>query len=394
MFGKVKKWTKLLIINLLMLFFLLGIIEFALNRMTPDEKPYNTLARYIRLREAGMPNQHISMEPPAYFPMSTDNLEMKSYSADIDSNGFIKSTAYLTNPLLNIVFLGGSTTECFFVDDSLRFPSLVGKKFQQSGKKINTYNSGVAGNHSMHSINILTNKVIHNDFQVAVLMHNINDLVHLSYNGNYYSEHNSPTRASMTVMTKPEIDDNDLGFFRKFGLSTRLKKAFQVVYPVIYEQFYRAKRNVNKNDVPKEFDWITPGPVGIEHERQFEKNLRTFIFICRANAILPVLMTQFNRVSEDEFYNNPKNKPYLDKILRSSITVEDFCKSYRRFNEIIREVATAENVVLIDLAKEVPSTKDYLYDYVHVHNEGSKLAAQIIYKALDKALFQDSTSIN
>lgn len=394
MFDKIKNWGKVLVFNLLLLLVLLAVIEFFLERTTADVKPYNTLARFIRLREAGMPNQHIAMEPPYYFPSTTDSVEFKLYEADLDSNAFIQSKTYVDSPDFRIVFLGGSTTECFFTDDSLRFPSLVGQHFQRMGKKVNTYNSGIAGNHSMHSLNILTNKIIHHGFDVAVMMHNINDLVHLSYNGNYYNERNSPSRASMAVITKPEIDDNDLGFFRKFGASMRIKKAFQVVFPVTYEKIYEVKRNMNTQPVPKEFDWITPGPVGKEQELLFERNLRTFVAICRANAIRPVLMTQFNRISEDEFYNNPKNKPYLEKISNSATTVEDFCKNYHRFNDIIREVANSENVLLIDLAKDIPSTKAYLYDYVHLHNKGSRLAADLIFKALYQDLYPSTSEAN
>ena len=54
--------------------------------------------------------------------------------------------------------------------------------------KINTYSSGVSGNNSMHSINILLNKILPLDPQVVVMMHNWNDLIVLLYEGGYWND--------------------------------------------------------------------------------------------------------------------------------------------------------------------------------------------------------------
>jgi hypothetical protein len=385
------KWGKVLFFNAFLLIFLLFLAELILEKYSNTDRPNNTYARFIRLREIGLPNQSLSTLPPTYFPGYADNVEYKEYTAKLDSSAFIQSETLLPDAKTNIVFIGGSTTECFFVDDTLRFPSLVGKMLQMKGHSVNTFNSGVAGNHSMHSINILINKVIHNNFQVAVLMHNINDLVHLSYNGSYYEEKNSPTRSNIVKLTKPEVNNHDLSYFKSYNYFFRIKKAFQLVFPSIYERMYNAQTKLSPVAIPKEFHWVRPGPIALPQVKQFEKNLRTFLAICQAAGIKPVLMTQFNRVNPDEFYNNPKNKPFLDKIKSSQITVEEFCQFYNMFNDKVREVASAENVLLIDLAKEVPNTKDYLYDYVHLNNGGSKFVAKLISAVLDTAIFKDAT---
>ncbi|MBK8563689.1 MAG: SGNH/GDSL hydrolase family protein [Saprospiraceae bacterium] len=375
------------------MFILLFIVELVLEKYSITERPNNTYARFIRLREIGLPNQDLTTYPPAYFPDYADNVEYKEYTAKLDSFGFIQSETILPDAKKNIVFIGGSTTECFFVDDTLRFPSLVGKMLQRKGHSVNTFNSGVAGNHSLHSINILINKVVHKNFQVAVMMHNINDLVHLSYNGSYYEEKNSPTRANIVKFTKPEINNHDLSFFKSYSYFFRLKKAFQLVFPSVYERMYNAQTKLSPVVIPKEFHWIKPGPITLPQVNQFEKNLRLFIGLCRSSGIQPILMTQFNRVNPDEFYLNPKNKPFLDKIKASQITVEDFCQYYDLFNDKVREVAADENVLLIDLAKQVPHTKEYLYDYVHLNNGGSKFASKVIYDVLDTAIFNGTKTV-
>ena len=258
---KLKKWLNVLVFNGLLLVTLLVGVEFFFEKNSTTERPNNTLGRFVRLREEAMPNQMLSMRPLPNFLRFSDNLPDKDFYAKTDSLGFIQSETILPNAKLKIVFLGGSTTECFFVDDSLRFPSLVGKMFQNAGKSVNTYNSGVSKSHSLHSINILINKVIHRDFKVAVLMHNINDLVHLSYNGSYYEEKNSPTRSNIVTMTNPEISNHDLSYFKEFKIGFRLKKAFQLLFPDTFFRLHNVRNNMQNGETPDEFQWARPGPI-------------------------------------------------------------------------------------------------------------------------------------
>jgi lysophospholipase L1-like esterase len=51
---------------------------------------------------------------------------------------------------------------------------------------------------------------------------------------------------------------------------------------------------------------------------------------------------------------------------------------YARFNQAIREVGKQNGVLVIDLAALIPQDKQYLYDVVHLNNQGSQLAAQLI----------------
>ena len=54
------------------------------------------------------------------------------------------------------------------------------------------------------------------------------------------------------------------------------------------------------------------------------------------------------------------------------------------FNEIIRKVAIENSVILIDLDKLIPKTKEYMYDSVHLSNKGSTMVAGIIAKELNQ----------
>ena len=100
----------------------------------------------------------------------------------------------MTKPDLTLVFLGASTTACIYVEEESRFPYLVGKLLaQKTGKKITSINSGVGGNNSLHSLDILLNKIIPVRSPTSwCMMHNINDLVALIYDRTYWSK--NPTR--------------------------------------------------------------------------------------------------------------------------------------------------------------------------------------------------------
>ena len=84
----------------------------------------------------------------------SDKLENREYILRIDDNGFIVPSKVHEYPDRTIVFLGGSTTECFYVDEEKRWPYLAGRLLENdTGLKVNAYNAGMSAINSFNSIN-------------------------------------------------------------------------------------------------------------------------------------------------------------------------------------------------------------------------------------------------
>ncbi len=274
----------------------------------------NNVGRFIKLREF-KPNREIFDRPSHTYlsHIAPNSVERKYYRVQTDQDGFMMGPrSHHSVPDRKIVFLGGSTTECLFVDEAFRFPSLVREHLEQkSSLRINTYNGGVSANESMHSLNILINKVLPMKPDVVVMMHNINDLVMLRAKGSYWYQDSrkSHIQTSKNVFTRFEI----------------------------------------------------PQPLANDGEQvmqdEFVANLKSFVALTKLRGITPILMTQANRVEDDPLYHV--------------------------FNQLIRDVCEQESVLLVDLAKLIPSTTDYIYDSYHYTQGGSVLAAKIIAEKLE-----------
>ena len=64
---------------------------------------------------------------------------------------------------------------------------------RQTDLKVNSYNAGRSGNNTLHSLNILLNKVVNLKPDIVVLMENINDLAILMYEKTYWNT--NPSRS-------------------------------------------------------------------------------------------------------------------------------------------------------------------------------------------------------
>lgn len=316
---------------------------FAYKKWINKDKSKSKEKRYIRLREhAKLINEYI--EPWDNYIAQCDGLSKKKYLFRTDSQGFIEPSFRHIVPDLNVFFLGGSTTECCFVNENERFVYLSGVYLDKlTGKKINTINSGVSGNHTYHSINILFNKIIPLKPDICVLMENINDWTTLFFEGSYYNE--NPSRSLIIDLNQKSktIDDE--------------------------------WENVrNKNII------LDTNKMNSQHITA----LKTFITLCRLNGIKPILMTQPNRYKEvpDSSILTIIEK----KISNTNFSYVQMMKLELGFNENIRKIAREENITLIDLEKEIPKTKDYIYDIVHLNSKGCIKAAEIISKQLKQVL--------
>jgi hypothetical protein len=333
--------------------------------------------RYINLREI-LPLIDTVDVPPDRAVRESDDLVQKPYRVRTDAQGFMLPYNRYEKPDLSLIFLGGSTVACIYVEEENRFPYLVGNLLEQkTGKKITSINSGVGGNNSLHSLDILLNKLIPVRPDVVVMMHNINDLVALIYDQTYWSK--NPTRAAIV----------NFSFYKNL---TGLKALSTLARDMYIPNLHAATRILSKKvfgkkvkDPDDEFASIRGKKLTVDSAAildEFKMNLNTFINICRARRITPVLMTQFNR-----YKANPD--PKVIKAMQgfesdSGIPMGEFMELYAKFNDAIREVGKQSGVLVIDLAALIPQDKQYIYDVVHLNTRGSQLAAQLISERLYK----------
>jgi len=340
-----------------------------------------TERRYINLREI-LPLVDTVDVPPDRAVRDSDGLVQKPYRVRTDAQGFMLPYHHYEKPDKTLVFLGGSTVACIYVEEENRFPFLVGNLLEQkTGKKITSINSGVGGNNSLHSLDILLNKIIPVRPDVVVMMHNINDLVALIYDKTYWSK--NPTRAAIV----------NFSFYKNL---TGLKALTTLARDLYIPNLHAATRILSKKifgakvkDPDDEFAYIRGKKLTVDQAHildEFKMNLQTFINICRARRITPVLMTQFNRYKTDP---DPKVLKAIQGFESDSkIPVRQFMDLYAKFNEAIREVGKASGVLVIDLAALIPQDKQYLYDVVHLNTLGSQLAAQLISERLQPLVAQ------
>jgi hypothetical protein len=354
----------------------LKIADLVFGLLQPDEFMNTSINkgtdRTIVLRELNR-NQSATLFPSNQYMKDVDSLQQKGFEIITDSNGFIENgNISQENPEIRIIFLGGSTTEALFVETKNRFPSIVERNLRKElNRTVVVHNSGVSGNNSMHSNLVLAGKGIPLKPNFAVLMHNINDLSLLSKTASYWIAPSSRTLINENNRFVNTLEDSS----RSYTFYV-LKSIKNILFPNLYAYLFpRLFPNIYLHR--DEFEGFRNKLLNDhldEIENQFISSITTFINLSRAWNIEPILMTQFNRINIDDIA--------LKRLFKASpnisLSPEEFVSSYKKFNKIIRDVAKQNDVLLIDLAVLIPSSEKFLYDTVHLNDEGSIKAGELI----------------
>ncbi|MBT3415797.1 MAG: hypothetical protein HOG63_02100 [Nitrospina sp.] len=375
---------------ILVLFLTIAIVLSAANvaiKYTHDKKDYNLLnyvppvKRYVSLREY-LPLMDRLVTPDETTMRISDNLVQKEYRLRTDENGFIIPSEIYKNPDFSLVFLGGSQVESAFLDEEKRYPVLVGEILSERlGKKVNSYNGGIMGSNSLHSINLLLYKVIPLKPRFVILSHNYNDLLYLLNYGDYWSKH-SP---------EPIIKEERSGLARIMRNGKDIiKDSTRLVFPYLYSRLLIFKDDIatvrlearaknSKDASPSRGEKKLPNQIG-ELKNDFIANLKLFIYIARSRGITPVLSIPSSR-----FIEKPEGKVNVSLQNWANSYNMDFNSFYKTFkghheafNETIRLVGKSENALVVDMDRMVPKNKTYMYDLFHFTPEGARFVAGLI----------------
>lgn len=334
--------------------------------------------RTINLREFD-PGQKAIVYPTDEYMKSTDSLEQKGYNVVIDGSGFISNGNAPIEPNLEtikILFLGGSTTESVFVTEKNRFPSIVERNLRSSFQKnISTLNAGVSGNHSMHSLIKLLGVGIKEKPSFALMMHNINDLALLKKTGSYWNAE----PAQKLLIDQKSAKENPI------TMISILRYIKSILAPNLYGYLkVRLFPNFNPGSNSADSKVVLQKSRNFEESKvQFKSSIVSFIEICKAWNIEPILLTQFNRIRDGDKLLDQWVKMALPK---HGLTKKEFISHYQEFNEIVRVVSYENNVELIDLDSLIPKDRRYMYDIVHLNDQGSNLVAEILSSRLTDIL--------
>lgn len=338
------------------------------------------IKRYIILRETRPLYSDIIVPSQITMDLS-DNLIQKGYRFHIDENGFIMPSKIHPNPQVSLAFFGGSTTECCYLEEQNRFPYLAGRLVEKkTGLRINSYNAGKGGNTSLHSLDVLLNKVIPVKVDLAIWLHNVNDLSVLLYEKTFWTK--NPYRSPWVV-----IPPTFKSAMKKMEEGFHILR--DITIPLLTRQIETlAHRLFGRRLGTDEFKKTRGRKVKIDQAflvSEFTMNLQTFVNLCRARHITPVLMTMESRFSSepDDFIR----KSVQDTVGAGlGLSYAEFKELFDLFNQTIRDVGAANGILVIDLARKVPQKKELMYDSVHFNDTGSQLASEIIAQELAPAV--------
>jgi lysophospholipase L1-like esterase len=277
---------------------------------------------------------------------------------------------------LTIITIGGSTTECHFLNDNKTWTYLLGKELQSSFKNVWVNNAGFDG-HSTYGHLVLLNDYVKKLKPCLVLfLIGINDVE--SDAPSFHDKLN--TRGAYSdlkhyIFENSEVLNLALNFVRgwraqKFNNTTNsmlvLNNSNQLKIP---EGIIQKRLSAQKNYLDK-----------------FHERLTQLVDTCLRNGITPVFLTQPNQFG-DGIDSTTGTNLELYKIA-DDMNGKLQWRLLELYNNVTRKTAREKQIDVIDLASLLPKDSRYFYDNSHFTNQGAEKIAVLVKNALTPVLLR------
>jgi lysophospholipase L1-like esterase len=325
---------------------------------------YNPFPTRLRIDKIILPvNQHVIIKNSRSLPF----LENTAFS-NKNSLGFRGPEKPVDfDKFFTLVTVGGSSTECYYLSDSLTWPALLGSFLSRDIPDVWVNNAGLDG-HSTFGHQILLD-----DYLVKLKPKFILFLVGCNDVG------------------RQDLSKWDKRFISR-GWKGILEKSEVVVLTLNLWRVIKAKREKIGNNYEslrvQRFDTITytDGYCRKMLEDQkpylqaYRERLRKLVRTCLDNGIRPILVTQPSLFGEG--VDDVTGCDLAKKDLHDGTNGKLYWERLELYNDVTREVCRENQIILVDLAHELPKSYLYLYDAVHFNVRGAKKVANILYHEL------------
>lgn len=360
-------------ITLPTLFVMAILVELALKWIAPVNDPFERYKNPEQLNSLYIESQ--------FKPNSRFTFEIEKRLPDMDSSvvfttnnfGFRGDSLIHPKPEneYRIFIIGGSTTENLFIDDNWGFERKIQEKLQNSvqSKKVKVYNAGKSGDATPDHLSMLVHRINHLQPDLVVLFPGINDLNRLL--GGYDYLHFPKPTETLSNSTLQQIKF----FLSNFQIVRRLINVINSEKPDARTSIFL---KTNYEDKVRE---VMALPLVDEMPKPdfdiYRRNLLSFVGAVKSQGTNLLLMTQTHTWSEeaDDFL---KTNHWMTGVGQIRYPEQKLSQALAEMNGILVGIAAEEEIVLLDLEKEIPKTSEYFYDDCHFNKGGISKSAELI----------------
>ena len=351
--------------------------EVALRLFAPVPDPY------AEVKYRGGVNQYVKSEFPPHLRLLTTAEEglpgvQGSSLFTTNNRGFRGDEMVVPKPRdeFRIFMVGGSTTECLYLDDSKAVTRVLQEELVKkapAGMKVRVYGAGKSGDASDDHVSMVVHRIAHLEPDMIILFSGINDQTRSIYNYDYlhYSQELpvQPAPLLLPLATESQIARRIYYLFRNLPAHVSPSTALP-----LHSQYKESVRQCQSMPTTERRPRLDPAP--------YANNLRTIAGAAKTLGIPLIFMTQQTTWGSAD---DPAVKDWQWLICRRGERYrEDFlADGLEVLNNEMRQVAKENSLPLYDLAKTMPKTLEFFYDDVHFNNRGAftagaELAALIL----------------
>ena len=281
---------------------------------------------------------------------------------------------------LTIVSVGGSTTECYYLSDDKTWTAQLGALLEPHVSRVWVNNAGLDGHSTFGHFHLLDQYLVALKPKVVLFLVGLNDIgteqPH-DFDENLQriprSHHGFVKRVYLKLVEHSAT-------FAVLDSYRRHRRAVQA--GVVHGNVDHGQLLLSVDETLK-FSEAEKSALLDQHRSKFleayQQRVRTLIRASRANLMEPVLITQ------PALYGSaidPQTGVDLGKVRYREINGELRWEIVELYNDITRKVAAEENVLLVDVARQMPKDSICYYDHHHFTNEGAKIVAELVEKEL------------
>ncbi len=349
-----------------------------------------------------IPNEKITKLDPL-ITHTTNSLGFRGEDPPGMSAGKIAPAVF--DQYLTIIAVGGSTTECYFLSDGDTWPEVLGELLKQSLPKVWVNNAGLVGHSTFGHLVLMRASIVDLHPDVVLFMTGAND-VGITIPNQIFDQkiiqggrfHADPDKADaktekqnaglcfssasclvVSLAEYSEVANLGLNIYRSYKASQTIpgKANPSITVTGDIDEIQEDLTRYSHREIPNADEilaGVTPEtnpPLGGYRQRILE-----LIQVSRQNGIEPVLITQpalygqgvddVSGVNLETLEIEPKSNAYLK------------WKLLEKYNDVLRQASQDENVLVIDLARKMPKSSRYYYDFIHFTAEGAHKVAEII----------------